>query len=309
MSHRLQWDEVPESVQRDIARVCGSRVVDAVGQAGGYGPGLAARCELADGRRVFIKAASPTQNPDTPAMIRREIATIAALPEDAPAPALLHVLDDGTWIALVFEEIDGHLPATPWNRDELQLVTRATVALADLELRAPLPPVAEQFGPLFDGWRTLTADPDAISDAWCRAHLAELAALEAGWVDAAAGDRLVHGDVRSDNVMITAARDVVFVDWTSSCVGAPWFDLVCMLPSIELEDGGTPESVLALAGLDDADPAVLLPVVVAIAGYFTERGRLPDPPGLPTLRDFQRAQGRVTSDWLQRLWPHRTAVT
>jgi hypothetical protein len=39
-----------------------------------------------------------------------------------------------------------------------------------------------------------------------------------------------------------------------------------------------------------------------MAGYFAERGRLPDPPGLPTLRPFQRAQGEVATAWMRRLW-------
>lgn len=303
MSHRLQWAEVPEAVRAAIAATCGSPVVAAVGQAGGYGPGLAARAELEDGRRVFIKAASPAQNPETPAMIRREVDVMAALPPGAPAPELLHVIDDGTWIVLVFEEIDGRLPTTPWDRHELALVVSATVALAGVELQAPLPAVEAQFGPVFDGWRMLLDAPaDEVADPWCRAHIDELAELEAAWVDAAAGAGLVHGDVRSDNVLITSAGSVVFVDWTSSCLGAPWFDLVCMLPSIELEGGGPPEVVLDLADLGGLTTEALLPIVVAIAGYFTERGRLPDPPGLPTLREFQRAQGRVTVAWLQRLW-------
>jgi hypothetical protein len=42
-----------------------------------------------------------------------------------------------------------------------------------------------------------------------------------------------------------------------------------------------------------------------MAGYFAERGRLPDPPGLPTVRPFQRAQGDVTNAWLRRLWERR----
>jgi hypothetical protein len=74
-----------------------------------------------------------------------------------------------------------------------------------------------------------------------------------------------------------------------------------MLPAVELEGGGSPESVMARLGLD-LDPETLIPVVAAFAGYFAERGRLPDPPGLPTLRAFQRAQGEVTTAWLRRLW-------
>lgn len=307
MSHRLQWAETPVGVRDEIARTCGSPVVEAVGQSGGYGPGLATRAVLADGRRVFIKAASPAQNPESPAMVRREVDIINALPADAPAPALLHVIDDGTWIVLIFEAIDGRLPKTPWDHDELERVVAATLALADVQLRAPLPRVAEYFGPMFHGWRALAANgPTSVADPWCRDHLDELAAIEPGWEAAVRGDHLVHGDMRSDNILLTRAGDVVFVDWTSSCIGAPWFDLVCMLPSIELEGGGSPESVLELAAFDGADASALLPVVVALAGYFVEGGRRPDPPGLPTLRAFQRAQGRVTVDWVRRLWADAT---
>ena len=118
--------------------------------------------------------------------------------------------------------------------------------------------------------------------------------------DATRGEGFIHGDVRSDNVLLTEER-VYFVDWTATCTGAPWFEVVAMLPSIELEGGGTPESVLARIGLDIPHDN-LLPLVVALAGYFTERSRLPDPPGLPTVRAFQRAQGAVTNAWLRRLW-------
>ena len=104
-------------------------MVEAVGQKGGYGPSLAARCGLADGRRVFIKSVSPAQNPDSPAMMRQEAYIATCLPAGAPAPALLHTLDDGEWITLVFEEVPGKLPATPWEAEELDRVVRATRAL------------------------------------------------------------------------------------------------------------------------------------------------------------------------------------
>jgi aminoglycoside phosphotransferase (APT) family kinase protein len=301
-SHRLQWPDLPEALREQITGVLGSAVVEAVGQRGGYGPSLAARCALADGRRVFIKAVSPAQNPDTPGMMRREARIAACLPVNAPAPALLHTLDDGEWIALVFEEVAGRLPQAPWIPDELDRVIDATRQLGALAPRAPLPTVAEQYDAMFNGWRLLAVEgPEAIADEWCRDHLEELVAAEARWKEVSVGAGLVHGDVRSDNVLFDG-DDVVFVDWTNTCTGADWFEVLLMLPSIELEGGGAPESVLTRVGLDDLRVDQVAPVVAAVAGYFADRGRLPDPPGLPTLRPFQRAQGEVTNAWLRRLW-------
>jgi aminoglycoside phosphotransferase (APT) family kinase protein len=300
--HRLRWRELPEHVRADIEGALGSAVVDAESRRGGYGPSLASVCVLADGRRVFVKAVSPAQNPDSPRMIRREAEINRCLPAGAPAPALLHELDDGEWIALVFDHVDGRLPVMPWDPHELQRVMAATVELGGLVPRAPLGTVADYYGSVFVGWRTLEAEqPDAVTDSWCRERLAELAAAEARWEDATAGDRLLHGDVRSDNVLLTPDGRVVFVDWTSTCTGAAWFDDLAMLPAVELEGGGSPEHVMELVGLAvDADR--IIPLVAAMAGYFAERGRLRDPPGLPTVRAFQRAQGEVTTAWLRRLW-------
>ncbi|MDQ1510330.1 MAG: hypothetical protein QOG50_2174 [Actinomycetota bacterium] len=300
--HRLRWHELPDHVRAGIERALGSSVVEAVSQRGGYGPSLASICVLADGRRVFMKAVSPAQNPDSPGMMRREAEIARCLPDGAPAPALLHDVDDGEWVALVFEHVEGRLPDTPWDPQELQRVMAATVELGDLVPRAPLGSVADYYGSVFVGWRTLAAEqPEAVRDPWCREHLAELAVAEAHWEHVTAGDRLIHGDVRSDNVLLTPDGRAVFVDWTSTCTGAGWFDALAMLPAVELEGGGPPEHVMKLVRLE-LDSAKIIPLVAAFAGFFTERGRLPDPPGLPTVRAFQRAQGEVTTAWLRRLW-------
>ena len=112
-SHRLQWRDLPFHVQREVEAAAGGAVISAVGQTGGYGPGMAARCELSDGRRVFVKAVSPAQNPDTPNMMRREAEINASLPAGAPAPALRQVLDDGEWVVLIFEDVEAGNPANP----------------------------------------------------------------------------------------------------------------------------------------------------------------------------------------------------
>lgn len=49
------------------------------------------------------------------------------------------------------------------------------------------------------------------------------------------------------------------------------------------------------------DPDTLGAVVAGVAGYFTDRSTLPAPPGLPTVRRFQAAQGAVARAWLRRI--------
>ena len=41
-------------------------------------------------------------------------------------------------------------------------------------------------------------------------------------------------------------------------------------------------------------------VLAAISGFFIRRATLPPPPGLPTLREFQYAQGIESISWLRR---------
>jgi len=142
---------------------------------------------------------------------------------------------------------------------------------------------------------------------WWSVNLDQLCALEADSLATMAGNGFVHGDVRSDNILLCPEGQVVFVDWTSCCFGPPWIDLVCMAPSVELEGGGSPERLLALAGLDPpADQ--LAPVVAGVAGYLTSSAQRPDPPGMPTVRSAQRAKAKVAVRWLQRIMGSGSAV-
>ena len=116
---RLDWWDVPETVRAAVSVRLGSPVVEAVNQPGGFSPGVAARCQLGDGRRCFIKCVSSAQNPMAPELHRREAKIAAALPAELPAPRLVAAIDDGDWITLIFEEIVGQPPPQPWTLDAL----------------------------------------------------------------------------------------------------------------------------------------------------------------------------------------------
>ena len=109
---------------------------------------------------------------------------------------------------------------------------------------------------------------------------------------------LLHQDVRADNLLLTD-RGVMVVDWPHARVGQPWIDLLWFAPSVAMQGGPDPETLLRRFGpAADADPEAIDAVLTAIAGFFTVGSLLPDPPGLPTLRAFQAAQGAIARRWL-----------
>jgi hypothetical protein len=300
---RLPWTAIPASLRAAVADELGARVVAAESQPGGFSPGVAARLRLAGGARAFIKAVGDI-NPESPGIHRAEARVAAALPPGTPAPRLLGSIDSDGWVILLLEDIDGSGPAMPWRTAELDRVLDALTGLAAILTPAPFdaPDVAARIPSLGRGWRELAvagAPPAAGLDPWALRYLGRLADLESGWATAVRGASLVHADVRADNVLLTPDR-VVFVDWPWACRAAPWFDLVAMLPSVVMQGGPPAEQVIARHPLTrPAEPAAITAVVAALAGMFVWLAGQPDPPGLPTLRAFQRAQGEAALAWLR----------
>ncbi len=305
---RLDWRSVPARVRGAVEEWAGCAVVHAASQPTGFSPGVAARLHMADGRKVFVKAIGPIPNPDSPVFHRREGRIVAALPTTGPVPRLLWSYDerDGGWVVLVFENVDGRHPAQPWHTAELDRVVDALAAMAASLTPSPLPTAAvrrasEEFGGPLRGWQPIRDEQTSqVSrlDAWSARHLEALADLERSAVGAVAGETLLHFDVRADNVLLTADR-VWFVDWPHACVGAAWVDVVCFAPSVTMQGGPTPDEVIARhPAWRSADPSAITATVAAVAGYFTHRALQPPPPGLPTVRAFQAAQGLVARTWL-----------
>jgi hypothetical protein len=303
---RLPWESIPPHLRADVARLLGQPVLRAVTQPGGFSPGVAARLELADGRRAFVKAVGDV-SPESPGIHRAEAGIAAALPAGTPAARLLGHIDADGWVILLFEDIDGRLPVQPWRPDELSRVLQAMTSLARSLTPSPIlvPPASQRYEAVGCGWRLLAdsveagRDDLAGADPWIRGRLLALVALEDGFAAAAAGPTLAHGDIRADNVLLTADR-VVFVDWPWACLAQPWFDLVAMLPSVTMQGGPDPQSVVTSHPLAaGADPAAITAVIAALGGTWTFLGRRPAPPGLPTLRPFQLAQADVCLRWLR----------
>jgi aminoglycoside phosphotransferase (APT) family kinase protein len=310
---RLHWDQLPDPVRHALETQFGSAVTESVTQPGGFSPGVAARLRLADGRHLFVKAISHRPNPDSPAMHRREARIAAALPASVPTPRFLWSYDDGDWVAIVFEDVDGWTPVTPWRPQELSRVLSAVTQLVESLTPSPVAveTIAERLHEPLQGWRMLQAaakdqrdDLSGLPD-WARRNLDRLAALESEWEAASAGATLLHFDLRADNILLTTDR-VLVVDWPHASLGAGWMELLQILPSIAMQGGPKPWEIFATHPLGSHAPdREVTAVLAAVSGYFVRQSRLGAPPGLPTLRAFQRDQGTPAVEWLMRRtgWP------
>lgn len=303
---RLDWPNLPEAVRLGIEHVVGARVVEAESQEGGFSPGLAARVRLSDGRRLFVKADGDALNAESAELNRQEARIAASLPSSVPAPRLLASFDEAGWVALVFEDANGRPPRLPWRRTDLVRVLAALTKLASSLTPSPivLPVLADSRD--FTGFaelREITRSGDSLEDLdpWVVRNLDRLAQAEASWPEATRGETLLHLDIRADNLLFTAGG-VLFVDWPHATVGASWVDLLGFLPSVAMQGGPKPWAIFDEHPLGHrAEPAAVISAVAGLAGFFIARGRHPDPPGLPTVRRFQRAQGVEATLWFRHL--------
>ncbi len=299
---RIGWAQLPAEVRAGVEEILGARVVSATSQPGGLSPGSADRVLTDDGGAAFVKAVSSAQNEDSPAIHRAEAAVCRQLPPQVPAARFLGVHDDGDWVALVLEDVEGRHPATPWVTSELEASLQALATIARRLTPSPVtgvPTAVDALATTLDGWARLSADPPGDLHPWVAAHLDDLVELSRRGVRSLTGDTVVHMDVRADNLLLTTSGEVVLVDWPWAFVGAPWADTIGLLVNVNLH-GGHDVDRLVREYAAGATAAEVDGFLAGLTGFFLDGARLPDPPGLPTLRGFQRAQGDATLAWLAR---------
>jgi hypothetical protein len=288
---RLPFEKAPAAVRGWVERVLGSQVVSASTQTGGFSPGVAARLVTASGRRAFVKAVGPELNPDTPDLFRREIAAVQAISPLPQAPVLYDVYDDGAWVGLLLEDIDGYLPPHPWDRADADRVLDALAELTAALQPSPWPdaPVAAvRSAGFLSRWDLVIADEIAVP-AWADGRQEEFAELARSGLKALAKvDGLAHWDVRADNILVTGDR-VVFIDWAHAATAPAWADEALLrldmrgslrLPDLPADDG--------ITGF-----------IAAFAGGLWWGSAQPAPPGLPTIRPWQREMATLALNWLR----------
>lgn len=316
---RLTWQDLPGHVCDWVGQVLGGTVVTAVSQPGGFSPGSADRVVTASGRRAFVKAASPEQNPDTPGLHRREAEVLRTLTGVPEVPQLIDNYDDGDWVVLVVEDVEGRHPHLPWTHDEVERTLGALTGLSTVAAPAAWPALEGELVGEFGGWRRVMDDPvpqtAAVAearlsrttekgvglDAWLHRVAPGLHALAQATVPRLAGCAVSHTDLRADNLLVEPDGTVRIVDWPWAARGAAWFDAVGLLVNVRWSgdlDVRPHLSAIHALGAGEQD---VLGALAGLGGFLVDASRQPPPPGLPTLRDFQAAQGRACLTLLREL--------
>lgn len=288
---RLPYAAVPDTVRAWVEATLGSPVVATAEQVGGMSPGCATRLTCADGTRAFVKAVGAELNPDTPGLFRREVAVLGHLGSHELWARLLASHDDGEWVALLIEDVEGRHPdfSDPAElRSVLTGVDRLSEVLQERPVPAsvPLVELSQRFRLWADTLDSLPqAPPEAPVPAWVHGDAPAWAARLRDLAEQP-DSHLVHWDIRVDNLLRRPDGRTVFLDWGMAARGPAWADpLLARLERVDapwFDDSLAGSPALAEAG-DDA-------VTAFLAGFGTHlavRSVVAVDVNLPTLNDFR----------------------
>jgi hypothetical protein len=290
---------MPEHVQAWVAETLGSPVVTAADQVGGMSPGCASRLVCADGTRAFVKAVGTELNPLTPTLFRREITALELIGSHDLWADMLAAYDDGDWVAVLLEDVDGRHPDLDDDATMdtlLRETERLAVVLAERVPDPPAPDADRGLGDLraaFGRWADALARaeelPVELLPDWIRRDTGTWEPLVRGLAEHEVG--LVHWDIRNDNLLERPTGELVFLDWGACSVGPHWVDpLLARLERVEspwFDDSLASSPALAAAG-DIAVDAWL----VGFASFLAWRAHTVVDVNLPTLNDFRITESR-----------------
>lgn len=193
---------------------------------------------------------------------------------------------------LALQDLSANRWPPPWSADGIDQTIGLLNRVAAVDLAMDAMPRLADIASHIGNWITIAADPVPFLAVglrpvrWLNRVLPSL--LDMKFEECLAGEQLTHFDVRSDNICF-GREGPVLIDWADSCRGNSRIDLLSWLPSLRVEGGPEPWSLV---------PDAELGLIAFLAGYWSSQAGLPEPDGTPGLRRLQRAQAAVALDWL-----------
>ena len=295
---RLPYEAIPAAVRAWVDAELGSPVVATAEQVGGMSPGCATRVTCADGTRAFVKAVGAELNPDTPGLFRREVGVLGHLGEHELWARMLASYDDGGWVALLIEDVEGRHPDFT-DAGELEAVLAGTDRLSAVLQEREVPSsvdlvdIGHRFGVWAESLATLAEAPAATPvPAWLRTD-------PHGWADvlrehaAHPMHHVVHWDIRVDNLLRRPSGEVVFIDWGTAARGPGWADpLLARLERVD--EPWFDDSIASSPALSRAGDEVVTAFLAGFGAHLAVRSVVAVDVNLPTLNDFRvRESGRM----------------
>lgn len=301
---RLPYDGVPAEVRAWVGQTLGSPVVAVAEQVGGMSPGCATRLACADGTRAFVKAVGASLNPDTPGLFRREIGVLEHIGDHELWARLLASYDDGDWVALLIEDVEGRHPDFT-DAAELAAVLNGTDRLSEVlqGLDVPASVNLVDVGFVFGKWaenldRLADAPAEAPVPAWLRSDPHGWAAVLREHAERPM-PHVAHWDIRVDNLLRRPGGDIVFLDWGAAARGPAWADpVLARLERVDEAwfDTSTASSPALVAAGEDAVSAFL----AGFGAHLAVRSVVAVDVNLPTLNEFRIRESRRMLDAVGR---------
>ena len=252
---------------------------------GGYTPALRWICR-GGGRTFFVKIAISEWTHEQLQMEYKHYSAIQA----SFLPEVLAFQEQETESILILEDLSRFHWPPPWSDERLALAVEGIHQIHATDIsQIPESQLGSQIR--FEGWAEVGADPTPLLStglmdaAWLEGALPVLIEASGGCLQT--GDKLTHGDLRSDNMCMDGER-VIFVDWNWARRWNPTLDLAFFLNSVRGEGGPRQESYLS------SQPGA----AAVVSGFFAFQAGLTGIPDAPRVRWIQKEQLKAALPWV-----------
>lgn len=285
----------------------GGRVIGSAPVSGTELSGTLEVLQTASGRSI-VRAVGP-EAPLTQDRMAAEAASVATLPDDAPSLPREWFVDEvlpgaGRWVVLGYRDEPIRPPHDPWDEADLAAAVELAIQIGTIGAPAGLPDALDQIDA--GAWATIAATRPAglaVFTPWLTDKIDHLAEIASYAGEALSGTSLVHGALRRESILITDhgwdATSAHAVDWFMPSHGAPFLDVVQLLPYLRVDGAPPPEVVLDRHPLPGVDPEALTCAVTVIAGALVLESMRPPERGIPHGRAVQREVAHAALDWLR----------